>query len=599
MSAVPKLSIVQRGGFPGAGVSRDTIKDALQDSASESNLDKNNLDGQGPISLRYGTLETARQDALDEARKMSAAVIPYLYPPESVDIFNTEASEQGLVAKGIINLSAELSGTIFPANAKFFEHTVKPDLLREVEALKEQAEAEGINTASSVEVASTVTQLNAKLISRDQILREIIKESPDAENFYQAILYAIVGGTAVFFKPNLSTSKIYTLEDFVCEFDTTQELVDVIVRDVIHPSKFAPEDLHSLFGTSDLQKFEDAEINAIPVYTRQVRRHEHWEIQVEVAGKRFKKMEGKEDLDSPPFIVIPFFLLPKQSYGISWCTHLKGDINQFENMALSINELIKAACKIIGYLPPEAKMTQNEITNRPGLSWIFSTGGDKPEMMLADISKNLNIVFQVFQSLQQQLMAAFLLSEAVRRDAERVPSVEVTAVLQGLRKILGGLHLSLARRWQYPYTRRVTRLAEQAGEVTELSKLDDVRLMLTAGVETLEAAEDMQAMGEWLGFVGSHPEGMQRVNINELGGRIGNYKKIDVENLLFTDEQYQEKMGINQLVNIVQQMGPQGPGMAAMAINAMMQDPQGFAEAFQQGRGSGVAGGVDNSQEAG
>lgn len=546
-------------------VDRAQVKEALsrpKDQAAKPEIKR--------LERRYEEMVGERQPYLDEARRISKAIMPYLYPePGQEDPFAQASTNQSLVAKGVINLGKELSSTIFPANARFFENTILPSIAKMVEEAKAQAgEEEGS------EVASTFSQVNNGLVARDQHLRKIIKSTPDSENFYQAMIHGIVAGQFCFAKPNLHTSKVYTLDNFVSEFDSTGELVECIVKDTIHISKFSPEDLQELFGTSDLERFEEAKMTSVVVYTRQVRRFDHWEIQVEIAGRRFKKMEGKEDLECPPFTVIPFFLFPGKSYGVSWCSHNKGDIIHFENLSLAVTELSKAAAKVVGIIPPDMQVTQSELSGNAGLSWIY--GSPSPiQMIYADVSRNLDALTTIYEMSRQVILQAFMLTEAVRRNAERVTSEEIRTIMQGLRALLGGLYLSVARRWQYPYIKRMDKLAVQEGLIPPLPE-GTYQLNLTAGLETLEAAEELQALDQLTARLAQFGEqAMARVNINEYDTRVANYLGVVADGLLMDDEELQESMGIRQIVNMAQQLGPQGPQMMAMMLQTMMEQTPG------------------------
>jgi hypothetical protein len=537
--------------------------------------------GYGPIRQRYERMTAARQPALDEARRMSAAIMPFLYPPEgTTDVYALDSANQSLIAAGVQNLAYALTATICPPNAKFFARRLLPSLAKSIEAFQAQLPEE-----EQTEMSSVLAQNNNDLVARDETIRQFIKTTPDVENFDWSMVHAIVAGEVVFGKPTLDTSKVYTLENFVAEFDSAGDQVEVIVRDFIHPSKFSPEDLETLFGSSDLELYDspEADITEIPVYTRQIRRFDHWEIQVEVAGQRFKKMEGQEELDSPPFIALPFFLFPNHKYGVAWCTYNKGAINQFENVSLSLNEMIKIACDYHVVVPPESKITQAELA-APGPKYHFGTTV-ATQLITADIAKNLQVVEARWEKAAQEIMRLFLMNEAVRREAERVTKEEIQTMMQGLRNLLGGLYLSTARRFQRPYAARMDRLMVRAGRIPELPS-DSTELVLTAGVETLEAVEELNAHDQWMARVSAHPEGQQRVNISEYALRTANQLQVNADELWLGDAKFQKKLGVDQLIATSQQLGPGGPQMLAMIVQQMMANPEAAQGAMQDAMGS-------------
>lgn len=535
---------------------------------------------EGKLYKRYQKMTPHRAPYLDEAREMSKAVMPFMYPPENSEAVDLSNANQSLVSKGFINLSKKLTEAIFPANAKFFKSIVRPKVRSELEVMLDSAKEAG-NREAEESMRSLASFLTNGLLDRDEKLRDIIKASPDAETFYNTILHAVFSGTACFAKLTLHDSKTYTLEDFVSDFDSTGDLVEVIVRDTIHFSKFDPADLKALFGTSDPEKFEQGNIEEIPIFTRQVRRFDHWEIEVEVAGKKFDKMSGKEDLDSPPFIVIPFLLMPKKDYGVSWATNNAGDIYQYENMNLTMNIMSEAASKVLAILPAEMKISKAEVENRIGMQFLYGNPA-KAQVLLADISKNMGAIQGLYDILRQTLMVTFNMNEAVVRDAERVTQEEIQTVIEGLKTLLGGLFISIARRYQKPYITRVNKLAVLAGEIPALPE-DQADVVLTAGQEHIDAMEELKALDAWLARVLQlGEEGLARINAEELSLRYANPLGVPVEGLMLTDEQMQEKAGVRELVMMAKQFGPQGPGMMAQMIGQQLQQAQGGAPANEQ-----------------
>lgn len=567
--------------------SRESISQVLN-----SIPDKPIKDRKHYIRDRYVKLSAARKPFEDEAERISQAVMPYLYTPEGTngDIFSTPSTNQSLVAKGVINFCTELSSTIFPSNARFFKREMLPHV---AEAAAQYAQQVSNDPVESADAQTIIEQTNNALVARDKNIREAIKEGPDAENFYQAMIHAAIAGTAMIGLPNLETSKVYTIRNFVWQFDSSFETTEVIARDMIHVSKFAPEQLKKLYGTDDLETFEEANIEEVEVYTRMIRRYDHWEIQVEINGERFEDMEGQEDLDKPPFIVLPFFMFEGASYAVGWCTHNKGDIYQYENTSAAINMLIEAASKVFLRVPNGMKITQKELS-QPGYKYLFGDGDI--QVAFADVSRLIQALSGVYGDLRKTIMGIFLLNEAVVRDAERVTSEEIQTVMAGLRKILGGLYLSLARRWQTPYLGRKEGLLIREKRLPQLPE-GTTQIVMTAGLQTLESAEELQATDQWLQRLAIFPEAAQRLNLDGLSLRIANHLSVITDGIWMSSEEAQSEAGVQQLVQLSKQMGAQGPQMlAALVSNALQQGPAGIAQMLGAAGslGGGEAGATGN-----
>lgn len=562
-------------------VRTETIKDALK-SVNLGQLGEKD----GQIQRRYDAMAEIRQEYLHEARRMSMASIPHLFPPEgTTDLTKLASPNQSLIARGVINISKSLSSTILPPNGRFFRHKTVPSVSMQMEQLKAQAKAQGAAEEETLDMITSA--VDNKLVARDERIREFIKASPDPETAYLGMVFAVMSGGACIFKPNLDSSKVYSIEDHVTSYDSTGEVTEVIVRDIIHISKFDPKALRELFGEDDPATYEAAGWTDLPVYTRQVRRFDHWEIQVEIAGKRFSRMEGKEELDSPPFIAFPFFLYPKKHYGIGWLTHNKGDIYQFENTNTTMNQMIQVASQILAVIPPDMGLTKVELEKgRPGLHVVFGEPA-KVSMIMAEISRNMGAIGDLYQTMRQTILSMFLMNEAVVRQAERVTQEEIRTVIAGLKELLGGLYISLARRVQRPYLNRIVTLMERAGELEPIDK-SLVNTILTAGVETLEAMEEQQNLDGWLArLTQGGDQALARVNFTEYATRTANNQSVNLDNLIKTDEDLQREAGVQEIIQMASQLGPQGPQILSQAVQMIMQQMQQQQSGPPQDAGGG------------
>lgn len=555
---------------PAAGLitSVEAAKSSLrsQDDKPVSQDDKDKL-----ISRRYQELSGIRMPYLDRAREIAAIVMPYLYPqPGATSSVGAPPPNQSLLGKGVINLGRSLGQTIFPASAKFFEHKMLPDVAAQAEAALKEAEDAGQGGPDSVEeTASVVSGVNNALVARGDAIRQAIKSTPDAENFYQCLIHAIVAGQGLFLKPSVKDSKVYSLDRFVSVLDSSGEAVEIIAHDSVHISKFAPEHLKELFGTDDLSEFERLKQTNVEVYTRQIRRFDHWEIQVEIAGKRFSHMEGKEKLEEPPFILVPFFVFPGQAQPISWCEHLFGDLAMYENLSLTVTKVAQAASKCLMVVPPSMRTTQHELQASGDNGTLF---GDAKQVgfITAQIAQNLSAISEILNTLKRDLMNSFLMNESVQRSGERVTAYELQILVQALRNLLGGLFISIGRRWQYPYLGRMEGLMIAEGQLPALPK-GLAQVVLTAGVETLDAADDLQNLDGWVA------RGMQfgevfsnQLNINEHMTRVANLQSVNVDKLLYTPQQMAQRQGMEEIHAMIAQLGPDGPQIVAQAARQIM-----------------------------
>jgi hypothetical protein len=109
----------------------------------------------------------------------------------------------------------------------------------------------------------------------------------------------------------------------------------------------------------------------------------------------------------------------------------------------------------------------------------------------------MQFVGQLVEKFRQELGAAFLLSSAMRRDAERVTATELRQDAEELDGALGGIYSILNQEMALPRIKRLIYQMQAQGKLPEFPK-GMIEPTVLVGLEALGRQRDLQKIGEAL-----------------------------------------------------------------------------------------------------
>jgi hypothetical protein len=181
--------------------------------------------------------------------------------------------------------------------------------------------------------------------------------------------------------------------------------------------------------------------------------------------------------------------------------------------------------------------------------------------------------FAIAQQMRQEvigrLQESFLMTGAIRRDAERVTAEEIRQVTQMLEEGLGGLFTQLANTLQMPIAELEMAYLQGTKQLPEMPK-DTLQPQIITGINALGREQELQKLQVLIGQLSPlGPEVIQEyVNFGELASRMAAALSIDTEGLILTEDQRKQR----QQQQMMQQLGQEG---GTAAIQQMMQGGQG------------------------
>ena len=169
---------------------------------------------------------------------------------------------------------------------------------------------------------------------------------------------------------------------------------------------------------------------------------------------------------------------------------------------------------------------------------------------------DFSTALQTMQIIEKRLTYSFLLSEATRRDAERVTAEEIRLIAGQLEEALGGIYSQLSQELQLPLVRRVLALMENAGALPAMPA-NLVKPQVTTGLEAIARGNEKARLTNFMQVIAATlgPEQMmQYINPSELIRRYAAADSIETAGLVKTEQELQAEQQEAQELALSQQL---------------------------------------------
>lgn len=466
---------------------------------------------------RYEALRMDRQPFLDRGREAAAYTIPHLLPPEghsSHDSFDDTYQSMG--ARGVNTLASKMLMALMPPNQPFFRLIVTEHELAKMNSADQRAQVE--EALASVE--RTVLDVAEKRALRITI--------------FEAIKHLIVSGNVMLYVNPKGKSKMWHLDSFVTKRDGEGNVVEAVACDEISGATI-PEDVQ-----------EEAELDLKPdetynLYTH-VKRTEkgNWVSYEEIKGVTVPDSEGEYKDGKCPFLFPRWSAVSGESYGRGYVEEYIGDLKSLDGLSKSIVEGAAGAAKTLFLVSSGGQTRIKDIAEAPNLA-VRKGNAEEVTVLRTDKVNDMNFALQTSETLQQRLAHAFMLTEVVQRDAERVTAHEIRTMAQQLENALGGVYSIMSQELQHPLAEVLMHQLQRENKIPSLPD-DTVEPKVIAGMEALGRGHDLDRLTSLIEQAANlGPEVFSRyVNVGDYLTRLATSLGIDASGLIRSEQEVQQ-----------------------------------------------------------
>jgi hypothetical protein len=242
-----------------------------------------------------------------------------------------------------------------------------------------------------------------------------------------------------------------------------------------------------------------------------------------------------------------------------------------ESLSASLVKATAISAKVIFLRNPNSTTKASKLTQAETGAVIDGKEGDIT-VVQTDKRVDLATARETIQDLKEELAYAFVLNQAVQRNAERVTAEEIRFMAQELDSTLGGNYSTLSMELQLPYLRRLMLQMEEAGKLPKLPR-GAVRPIIVTGLDALGRGADLDNLKAFVKDVVDlgGPDALDtELNFGDLLTRLATARGISQDGLIKSPDEKAAAQAQKQQQAMMQQLGPNAVNaVGGMAKQAM------------------------------
>lgn len=504
----------------------------------------------------YKALESDKRFFIDTAKDCCKYTIPALlsYFEDNSRVYDIEYPYQCLGANGISNLASKLLTALTPSSLPFFKFMISDY---------------GLIQERSQEISDFRIIVDKMLSDYALQVTDLIKTSNDTSFLYEMWQLLLVSGNVLIKDPDDNSNiRIYSLRDYCVRRDRAGTPVEIVLKENISPVVLPKEILEQikvkLDMPSEVQELPSDERNeqkGYDIYTYCKREQESWYIHQEVKGIIISGTEQKVPLDACPFIALRIFNGAGEDYSRSYVSNYLGDLKSLDGLSQASIEAAAMISKHILLVDPTGLTDKDDVAEALNGETIDGRPSDV-SFLQAQKGYDLRTVSEEASKIEERLNRAFLVTNGMIRDAERVTREEIRAVAKEIEEALGGLYSTCSHSFQVPYLKRKLYKLRKMKLLPPLDK--NIKPVIVAGFEALGTNSEKDNLIEFMNYARDLTGGNFGAvfKTNNLIKKVASIMSINLDGLIYTDEELEQQ----KAQAMQQQTQQQGMDMLKAAI---------------------------------
>lgn len=267
------------------------------------------------------------------------------------------------------------------------------------------------------------------------------------------------------------------------------------VQKVVQRQGYAPKD-----SSGDKLSIDTRDRNAIwepiNVYTYGKFTSDRWTVFDEVMGEVIPGSKAYYKKDALPYQFLGMIQLEGEPYARSYCEDYEGELEALDADYQVLTEAGAAIGMLKWGIKPGSSASKKAFAEA-GNGDIITAEPEDIFAIRAAKGDDMKFVLDMVDKREKRLEYAFLMEQAVRRDAERVTAEEIRRIGMALDAGLGGVYSNQVNTWQRPSAvLKIAALTKQ-GRMTSLPK-GSTKVTVVTGDAGLGRAARGQALLDFL-----------------------------------------------------------------------------------------------------
>lgn len=368
------------------------------------------------------------------------------------------------------------------------------------------------DSAFNIEVSTKVLLQEGVLSPPPDIIKglaqceQLINAKIEALNWrrqtYLSLLHLVVAGNVCEYIQPDGRLKLFSLPQYVCVRDFNGRVLEVVTAEKLKVRELTPE----LRKLSAKKEHED-----VTLYTR-----------FEFISEDVYAVQ--QDLDDAPVVpysthnglmpanALAWELVPGESYGRSHVEQNYADLLALDKTSQQLLECGAIAARNLIFVAPNAAggNLRKRITEARNGSVISARGGTQGDVQPFQFNNTaaMQALNAEKQDLKRDLSVAFLLTNDLRRDAERVTTYELQMIVSEIEQALGGVYSYLGPEMVGWRLKKLIAQMQTKDELPAIGK-DQTQITVTTGLAALGKDAKLKKVQSFLSLLSNTPQAFQ------------------------------------------------------------------------------------------
>jgi len=450
---------------------------------------------------------------------------------------------QSLGSRGVRTISSKLLLALYPPNTPCFRYQIDDFAVQQI--------AEQTGTRGDIEKA---------LDARSRAVKTEMENTKFRPLAFESVRQLVVSGNYLIYIPPdpKEFPRGWRLDSYVVCRDPAGNLMEMVIKERI-AFGVLPEETQTAIAAKKGEKAVKP-TDMLDIYTHVFREKTgKFTTYQEVEGEVIHETEGSYTEETLPYVPLRFTSLDNEDYGRSFVEEFLGDLLTLEGLSKAILEGSAVSSRIIFLVNPNGSTLVEDLQEAENGDFIEGIPGEVEALQVGK-SGDLSVANSAIQDISQRLSLAFMMHQAIQRNAERVTAEEIRRLTEELDDALGGVYSLLAVEFQLPVVRLYERRMERAKNIPPLPKKVDIKPVIVTGVEALGRARELANLDAFIAsvtqFLPAEQVG-QVVNLHEYFKQRAAALSLDTEGLIVSEQQQNEQAQMEQFMAMLQQALPQ------------------------------------------
>jgi len=482
----------------------------------------------------------------NRAQKISEVSLPYVFRKEGADggseLFKTV--NQSFNGRQINNLKAKMGMALLPPATSSFR--LKPDAMGMVQLFTDQ---EGKVNEEAISIIRQNLSLNTDAINSE------IENQQIRSSLFDMLLQQIVVGSVIVEKNERAGITIFPLRSFVVDLDSQGEPLAMCI---VENLKMLPK------GIEAKEEKETYDLYTLLALDKDTNK---WIMKQDIDGEAVGEEKTYTDYDALPFRYFGWNWVQGDAYHRPFAEDYYPDMEQINKLGKLNTEGAVIAAKSLLLVDQRGGRTRKADITKAANGDVID--GKADDITAFQFQKNFD--FQVSNereaTLKRELMANFLDTGSVQRDAERVTAEEIRVMAQQLEaSTLAGVYSKMALKWSKWIVTKV---------MNELKiTFDAVDVDVLTGLDALGRSQEAQKQDSFMQRV-STLQLNHWIKENELLQRYASFDGINIVGLLKTQKEVTKELQAAQKQQTTQELADSTAKSTGDEAGKAITQPQG------------------------